>query len=654
MSLKQKFFFLTLLTVCALGVLLLIGRSSIINAVDTSEHLVDESFLPIVERDIPDLTELNGSMALILNADRDAYQALVAINAMIDVVSIEQLDQEIGDFEENHAQVSDRMAKSTAAYGSDAKAFYNKFLGEYTLWTTSSSDVIRITRITLPAELSLSEKLTQSPGLFEAFRAQLNTLGDLLAERSDSDFVVGHALTLVLNADRDAYQAFVAERNLSRRQTVDQLSLLDKENRENIQQVEDRLLQASASFNAAEQEVYENTLQLLDVWKNHTRSIFDLSQNIIADVTAREQALSQSLSHFSTMRGLLDNITEALEKQVEVKIQGVNAAAAEAEAGNEKFKQDSTRRLFFFYGIGIIVAVITVVALLLLSRNILKVLSDAIQGLTQSSREVTSASSQLSDSSQNLAHSANQQASTLEETFASIEELSSMTKQNADNAGKANKNAEHSKSEAEKGRLAMERMANVMERIKSSSDEMAKIIKTIDEIAFQTNILALNAAVEAARAGEAGAGFAVVADEVRSLAQRSAEAAKNTSQMIEESQHHTSDGVNSSKDVARILLTIYEDVVSVAGIIGEVTAASQEQSEGLKQISIAASHMDQISQNTAANAEESASAGEELAAQAEMLNELVQEIKNLLDGSGKKPHRIMDNLDEDDHPLRLP
>ena len=173
----------------------------------------------------------------------------------------------------------------------------------------------------------------------------------------------------------------------------------------------------------------------------------------------------------------------------------------------------------------------------------------------------------------------------------------------------------------------MTRMSAAIDDIKQSSDQTAKIIKTIDEIAFQTNLLALNAAVEAARAGEAGKGFAVVAEEVRNLAQRSAEAARTTADMIEGSVKNADNGVGISKEVAETLGEIAEGNRKVNDLVGEISAASNEQSQGIEQISTAVTQMDQITQSNAANAEESASASEELSAQAEELTNMVRDLQ---------------------------
>ena len=286
-------------------------------------------------------------------------------------------------------------------------------------------------------------------------------------------------------------------------------------------------------------------------------------------------------------------------------------------------------------------------------------LQQVTQGVNTGAQQISSASGQVSDSSQSIAEGANNQAASLEETSASLEQMSAMVKQNADNSKQAASMSTTTSKSAQKGMEAMGRMSSAIEKIKASSDETAKIIKTIDEIAFQTNLLALNAAVEAARAGEAGKGFAVVAEEVRNLAQRSAEAAKNTAELIEGSQKNAENGVTVSGEVGGILNDIVEGIQKVGQLINEVSAATDEQSHGLDEINKAVAELDKVTQGNAANAEETASASEQLSAQASELGDhvrrlktVVQTTRELIAGSSGASHDYDDEIETPAPPVR--
>ena len=254
-------------------------------------------------------------------------------------------------------------------------------------------------------------------------------------------------------------------------------------------------------------------------------------------------------------------------------------------------------------------------------------LEKSLQQVSVSSEQVAAASEQIGTGSQTLAQGTSEQASSLEEVSSNLQELTSMTKQNTTNAREAKGLADGARSGVSSGVESMKNLSSAVERIKKSSDDTAKIVKTIDEIAFQTNLLALNAAVEAARAGDAGKGFAVVAEEVRNLAMRSAEAAKNTANLIEESVKNAQDGVKLNAEVTKGLEEINKQVQKVGEVMAEIAAASDQQSQGIDQVNSAVQQMNQITQQNAATSEESASAAEELSSQAQELQAMVLTFK---------------------------
>lgn len=365
----------------------------------------------------------------------------------------------------------------------------------------------------------------------------------------------------------------------------------------------------------------ELILKFEDLWNNYKKGCDEaislaLSNNtFLAMITLRQKALPS----FKNLESIIDEL-------IYIKHQSGQKALEDT--------QKVYKKIFYFMILIVSICFILSIGLgVLLTRYITRPIQHTVKGLTMISDQVATASFQVSSASQILAEGASEQAAGIEETSSSIEEMASMAKRNAEHAREVNLLAEQGIELMKKARESMKALVTSIENISKSSEETGKIIKAIDEIAFQTNLLALNAAVEAARAGEAGAGFAVVADEVRNLAIRAAEAARNTSIMIEDTIKRVKEGevlVHQTDESYREVALALKKTID---LINEITISIQEQAKGIEQISKALVEMDKVVQKNAASAEESSSAASEMKAQAVRLRDFILELMAMVKGA---------------------
>ncbi len=318
-----------------------------------------------------------------------------------------------------------------------------------------------------------------------------------------------------------------------------------------------------------------------------------------------------------------------------------NKVLGKLRLGYSKEKVDALLRQNFITTTSSVIgaALLLMLGLSFITRSITRPVNRLVRGLNELSDEVTEASNQVSEAGRRLSEGASAQAASIEETSASLEQMASMTKQNATNAGAANNLMAETGKVVSKANDSMDRLIASMAAITKSSEETSKIVRTIDEIAFQTNLLALNAAVEAARAGEAGAGFAVVADEVRNLAMRAADAARNTSGLIEDTVSKIHEGSEIVRATGAEFSLAYSNAGKMSELVGEISASSTEQASGIEQISRAVSEMDAVVQQNVTNAGQSSAISEHMNRQAAQMRTFVQSLKELVGGSGGKTRR---------------
>ncbi len=381
---------------------------------------------------------------------------------------------------------------------------------------------------------------------------------------------------------------------------------------------------AAATLHQAETVFRETTLPALEESVTYLTALADEAKDQVAGRLAAERVFAEK--------------TRPSLVRVRAPLKEVRDGVRQYVTANEAKLADAYQTRRIVTGISLFAVAIGSILAFFISRGIVKTLKRIVDGLNEGADQVNDAAGQVSSAAQQSAEGASEQASSLEETSSALEQMAAMTRTNAENAKQANTLSEQARAAAQSGDHTMGRLNGAMSAISESSGQISKIIKVIEEIAFQTNLLALNAAVEAARAGEHGKGFAVVADEVRNLAQRAAQAARETTGLIENSVNKAKEGTDVASEVGKSLSTIVGDVTKVTDLINGISKASEEQAQGVDQVNTAVSQMDKVTQQNAAGAEESASAAEQLAAQAANVKGMVEELAALV-GSASKQER---------------
>jgi len=626
------------------------------------------------------VNNLQNDRATMLNGDRDAYQTLIAESSMPDVIDSAILETQIATMYENMDQVRERVSGISGGFSGEMASDLNVFETHYATWRSSADRMVQLARNTVQAHAEIDQLSVSSVASFNLMRDVVDRLGEdiegilagsLSAQRRRD---VESALSLVLNGDRDAYQAYVAQRLMLEAKSIEDFDTQDASIVENMGQAQERVTRAAQIAGGATAALAAEFAPEFAEWQSDMNRMLQLSRQSIGESVQMQEELATSVAAFDTLRNAIDQLTQIQDVRIENEIAEMNA--------------EIRRTIIIFIIVSLAGFAAAALIGLLMGSQITKPLSKAVsvadrvaigdldisidargrdevaqlslamkhmveeiqrkaqvlesmaagdftvevsqasevdglgQSLLQMAKSLTSlllqvssaadqvavGSDQVASASQSLSQGATEQASSLEEISSSLTEISGQSKGNVENA--------------KQGNAQMRELLTAFEKVNDSSDEIRKVVKVIDDIAFQINLLALNANVEAARAGKYGKGFAVVAEEVRNLAVRSAAAVKETTAMVDETVRNIEVGFGLAETTAKQL----EDM----------SVASQEQATGVQQIESALGQIDQVTQGNAASAEETASAAEELASQAQELKSILSSF-NLASESEPRP-----------------